>query len=125
MVITLRAAAVSSGGGSGSLPDVSPFQGTVTSVPTNALSTVVSRVVPLGLAMRLTGVVATGSSDGEWYVFDDAVELYRSRTSGNDRGFEFTHNPILILAGHAVTLKVVHQEATTQNFEGTLLGYDT
>lgn len=126
MVVTLRANATGSGGGgSSSLPDVTPFQGVVTSVPTNALQTVISRVVPLGFNMRLTGVVATGSASAEWYIFDNSTELYRTRTSGEDRGVEFTHNPIPIAAGHTIALKVVHQENSSQNFEGTLLGYDT
>ena len=125
MVVVLKANATGGGGGGSgsSVPEVIPIQGVVTSVPTNAWATVVSLIVTPGFNFKFTGVIATGSSDGEWAVYDDTVELYRSRTSSGDRGFEFTHNPISISAGSTLALKVVHQEVTSQNFEGTLMGY--
>lgn len=124
MVAVLKANASSGGGGGGgSLPEVTLFQGSVSSVPTDAVMSVTSLIVPPGYTLKFTGVVATGNADAEWIVYDDSTELYRSRTSNGDRGFEFTHNPISIAAGHTLALKVVHQESSSKNFEGTLMGY--
>lgn len=113
------------GGGSTTLPDATPTHGSAASVPTNAETTVVSRVVPPGFTYKLTGVIVTGSADGEWIVYDNATEVYRSRTSGAERGKEILHgNALPFVAGHTVAVKVIHQETSTQNFYGSLLGYD-
>jgi hypothetical protein len=125
MVASLYAFTGGGGGGGTTLPDVTPHRGQVTSVPTNAERTVVSYVVPVGYTFKLVGVVATGSADAEWVVYDDTTEVYRTRTDNGDRGVELLHgNAIPFTAGHTVALKVVHQEAASQNFYGTLLGYD-
>jgi hypothetical protein len=125
MVVELNAYSGSGGGGSGAAPDASPTHGQAASVPTNAETTVVSRLVPGGWKYKLTQVIATGSAEAEWYVYDDATEVYRTRTSAAVRGMDILHgNAIPFLAGHTVSLKVVHQDPSTQNFYGTLLGYD-
>ena len=124
MVVVLKANA-SGASGSAGLPDVASTFGSTTTVPPNAWTTVVSRTVPISFVMRLSGVIATGSADGEWAIFDNATEVYRTRTSGTDRSLEILHgHSLAFLAGHVVSLKVVHQEATPQNFYGTLLSYD-
>lgn len=124
MVVVLKANAATGAGSSG-LPSASPTQGQVASVAQNAITTVVSRIVPTGFTMRLVGIIATGSADAEWIVLDNATEVYRSRTSNGDRSVEVLHgNSIPFASGHTCTLKVVHQEISTQNFYGTLLSYD-
>lgn len=125
MVANLYAFTGGGGGGGTVLPDLTPHRGSVQSVPKDAETTVASYTVPPGYTFKLHGVVATGSADAEWVLYDNSTEVYRSRTSNGDRGLELvTGNPIPFAAGHTVYLKAVHQEATTQNFYGSLLGYD-
>jgi len=115
------------GGGSGGSPspDATPHHGTVTAVPANAETTVASYVVPGGYSFKLTGLVATGSADAEWIVYDNATEVYRTRTSNGDRGVELLHgNAIAFASGHTAAVKAVHQDVGVQNFYATLLGYD-
>lgn len=113
------------GGGASAAADATPYRGQVLSVPTNAVTTVVSRVVPPGFLMKLDGVIATGSTEAEWYVEDDGVEVYRTRTSASDRAVEILHGHSLSFdAGHTVRVRVAHQEPSSQNFYATMLGHD-
>lgn len=122
-IAVLNAFSGSGGGGGSSVPpDITATHGSAASVPQNAETTVVSMVVSPGYTFKLYGVIATGSADAEWIVYDNSTEVWRSRTSNGDRGLEIMHNPIPIAAGHTVSLKAVHQEASSQNFYGSLLG---
>lgn len=113
------------GGGSGAAPDASPTHGQASTVPTNAETTVVSRVVPPGFTMKLAGVIVTGSADAEWLIYDNATVAAHFRTSGAQRSKEVPFgNPIPFAAGHTCAVKVVHLDPNTQNFYGTLLSYD-
>jgi ribosome-associated protein YbcJ (S4-like RNA binding protein) len=125
MVASLYGFSGGGGGGTASLPDVTPTHGQVTSVPTQAETTVVSRVVPVGYAYKLRGIVVTGSAAAEWIVYDNATEVYRTRTSESERGKEIlSGNAIPFVAGHTCAVKAVHTEVASQNFYGTLLGND-
>lgn len=126
MVANLYAFSGGGGGGGGTAAhDVVPHHGQVTAVPRDAETTVASYVVPVGYTFRLQGLIATGSADAEWIVYDNTTEVYRTRTSGGERGKEVLHgNAIPFGAGHTVAVKAVHQEASVQNFYATLLGYD-
>lgn len=127
MVALLDAFTSGGGGGGGAgMPDSDVrARGTVTAVATDAETTVVTRTVPGGFQFKLAQVIATGSADAEWLLYDDATEVYRTRTSGAERGVDLLHgNAIPFAAGHAVTLKVVHENPNAQNFYGTLLGRD-
>jgi hypothetical protein len=124
MVANLYAFSGSGGTGGGS-PDVVPHHGHVAAVPKDAETTVASYVVPVGYTFKLTGLVATGSADAEWIVYDNANEVYRTRTSGAERGKEVLHgNAIPFASGHTAAVKAAHQEVGVQNFYATLLGYD-
>lgn len=128
MVVTLDAFTSGGGGGGGtSAPDATVrARGSALAIATNAETTVATRLVPGGFTFHLTQVIGTGSADGEWVVYDDAVEVYRTRTSGADRGLELLHgNAIPFAAGHTCTVKVVHENPNVQNFYATLFGYDT
>lgn len=126
MVASLYASTPSGGGGSTVAPDATPTHGQVASVPTNAETTVVTRVVPPGFTYKLTGLIVSGSADAEWIVYDNSTEVFRTRTSSaGERGKHIPlTNPLPFAAGHACTAKAVHQEVGSQNFYGTLLGYD-
>lgn len=128
MVAELYASTAGGGGGGGGSftpADATPHHGQASSVPTNAETTVVSYLVPGGFIFRLTQVIATGSADAEWYVYDNAVEVARFRTSGAERSKEVPFaNPIPFASGHTVSVKAAHREAASQNFYATILGYD-
>lgn len=114
------------GGGGGAAPDSTVrARGTAAAVATDAETTVVSRTVPGGFTFKLAQVIATGSTDAEWVLYDDVTEVYRTRTSASDRGVELLHgNAIPFVTGHVASLKVIHQQPSVQNFYGTLLGRD-
>lgn len=126
MVAILDAFTSGGGGGGGStgMPDSTVrARNSAMAVATDAETTVVSLTVTGGFTFKLAQVIATGSADAEWIVYDDSAEVYRTRTSGADRAVELLHgNAIPFAAGHVVTLKVIHEEPSVQNFYGTLLG---
>lgn len=94
-------------------------------MPTNAETTVASYLVPNGFEFKMTMVIATGSADAEWYVYDNATEVFRFRSSGAERSKEVPFgNPVPFAAGHTVSVKATHREVSAQNFYATILGYD-
>ena len=134
MVVLVHANSGGGGGGGGaSAPDVTPYRGTATTVPPNALTTVVSRVVPGGFAFKVHGILVSGNAPAEWALFDNGTEVLRSRTSPTDRGkdlLEGRANALSFAAGRTVELKVEHTEtdrvsgSTSRNFQATILGRD-
>lgn len=122
-----------SGGGGTTMPDVTPFKGSVTAVPPNSETTVISRVVPGGFAFKLYGIIVSGSAAAEWILYDNGVELLRGRTSPMERGKDLLagrSNAISFVTAHTVLLSVTHQDgetiagSTNRNFYATLLGRD-
>lgn len=133
MVASIYVNTGSGGGGGASMPDVLPFKGSVTSVPPNSETTVVSRVVPGGFAFKLYGIVVSGAAAAEWILYDNAVEVLRGRTSPAERGKDLLagrSNALSFLTGHTVLVAVIHQDietiagSTSRNFYATLLGRD-
>lgn len=127
MVVELNAytAGGGGGGGGGAEVDTTPTYGAATAVPTNAETTVVSRVVPGGWTMKLDGLIATGSADAEWFIYDDATRVAHFRTSGAQRSKEIPFDrPIPFATGHTCAIKAVHLEPSVQNFYGTILSHD-
>jgi hypothetical protein len=129
--MTATAHVYTGGGGGTTIPDVNPTRGAATSVPPNAETTVVSHAVPGGFTYKLHGIVATGNAPAEWVLYDDAVEVFRFRTSPADRGTpRLWMNGLPFAATHTVALKVVHLEgdtiggSTSRSFYATLLGRD-
>jgi hypothetical protein len=117
--------AFTAGVGGGGSPDSVPHHGQVTAVPTDAETTVVSYVVPVGYRFKLLGLIVTGSANAEWIVYDNTDEVYRTRTSSAERGKEVLHGSAIGFdTGHTVAVKAVHEETRVQNFYATLLGYD-
>jgi len=127
MVVTLYAY---SGTGGTPTPEVTPTRGTAVDVPPDTETTVVSHLVPGGYSYKLHGIVATGDAPAEWVLYDNATEVFRTRTSGEARGIELLQgNAIPFAAGHTVYLKVLHAEddvygSTNRTFYATLLGRD-
>lgn len=133
MVVEVHVSSGGGGGGGASIPDVEPFRGTASAVPPQALTTVVSRVVPGGYAFKLHGILVSGNAAAEWTLFDNGTEVLRGRTSPEERGkdlLEGRANALSFLTGHTVELKVEHTESdlilgsTNRNFQATLLGRD-
>lgn len=133
MVASLYVNTGSSGGGGTSAPDVTPYPGSVASVPPNAETTVVSRVVPGGFAFKLYGIIVSGQAAAEWVLYDNGVEVLRDRTSAAERGkdiLEGRGNALSFASGHTVLLSVQHTDtdlvlgSTSRNFHATLLGRD-
>jgi hypothetical protein len=130
MTVFLHANTQGGGGGTSSAPDVQTTRGQATSVPINAETTVVQRVVPLGYTMKLHGLVPSGNADAEWFLYDDATEVFRFRRAVHDHEPFTWANPISVTAGHTLSLRVVHQTAdqiagsTTRNFYGALIFRD-
>lgn len=132
MVAQVFATSGGGGGGGTTDPDLTPYQGSVTTVPPDAETTVVSHIA--AAAFRLYGVVVTGTTEAEWVVYDDATEVFRSRTSPAERGkdlLEGRGNAIVFASGHTVAVKVRHHNSdvvggtATRDFWATLLAKES
>ncbi len=130
MTVYLHANSLGGGGGGTSAPDVLTASGAATSVPPNAETAVVQRVVPLGYTMKLHGLVPSGNADAEWILYDDATEVFRFRRSVHDHEPFMWENALSFASGHTISLRAIHQTAdflggsTTRNFYGALVFRD-
>lgn len=100
------------------------IEGQVDAVPSGVETTIVSFTVPTGYRYRLTGWSATGTADGRFKLYINGTRKMTARNSVAipNVGKSFS-NPIEVLAGVTVSVKVWHSEAAVQEFSAALEGY--
>ncbi len=96
----------------------------VTLVPPSSLTTVASYTVPAGKSFYIQGFVAGGTANAWFKLQINGVTVMsaRSTTAQQTVTPSFLTSCPVASAGQTVTIKVIHEESSNADFEGTILG---
>lgn len=97
--------------------------GEVLLVAPSTETTLASLTVATGKILRLRGVFGEGKVDGIFRLFVDSTKRWQSRNAWTDRNV----NGIIEVdatAGQIITLKVIHSNALSKPFSGSIYAYE-
>lgn len=97
----------------------------VTLVPTSVETTVVTYTVPTGKKFYFLGYNCSGNTNAIFKLYVNGNVYFASRSSTANLNAEktFSYPPFSVNQSITVTLKVIHSNTASCDFEGTIIGY--
>lgn len=98
---------------------------TVSSVPTNTETTVVSYTTGPTETFYFVGLVSSGNTNALYKLYVDGNPCLAGRTSiaGLTLSLSYSFSPIRVDPSTTIEIKVLHQTSLSCDFEATILGY--